>query len=180
MQQIEEQRLARLNENLNAKKTNDNKQYNRFHEEFEKDEDYRDTEISPEEFKEIRAQTPEIPHFPLLIFTIAMLKDFIDIMVVFITVTTAGMGLVLTVIVWIITAIMAAVIWLWIFNKSTFIRKWIIKKAARRIALFFLIKITPLLYVAPTASLTVYLVYKSESGFIGKIIDAVEKVEKIV
>lgn len=180
MEQLEEQRLARLNENLNSKKTSDGKQYDNFEKEFKSGEEYEDAEISPEEFKEITVQKPEMPYFPLLIFTLALFKDFIDITVAVIIFMTAGIGVILTVITWIITALIATIIWFWMFNKSTFVRKYIIKKYTRKAVLFLIGKMIPILNATPTASLTVYLVYKSEYGLVKKIVDVVEEIEKVV
>lgn len=180
MENLEEQRLTTLNEKLNEKRTKDDKEYEEFEEEFENDDEYEDTEITPEDFKEIKVQKPEIPDFPGLVFSVALAKDFFDVISVVLGIITGGIALgVLIWIVWFVTAIAGIIIWIWMFNKSTFIRKYLIKKYLVKWVLFLIAKLIPGLNAVPTISVTVYLVYKSEYGLVKKIVDAVEKIERI-
>lgn len=173
----EEQKKAKLEKNRNSKNISPDNSYENFKEIYGE-------EISEADVNDIIIKKPTIPNFPYFIFSLAASKDFfLDFLIELarngsLAIPFAGIPLYVffTVVGWVISILIYIIIFIWIFNKSTFIRKKIIKKGLIRIVLFFLGEAA--LAAFPFTTLNVYLIYKSEYGVVKKIIDVVEKIEK--
>ena len=79
---------------------------------------------------------------------------------------------------WFWSILIYVIIFIWMFSKSTYIRKHIIKKMLLPLILLPLSGLIPGINAFPESAIIVYLIYKSEYGITKKIIDTLEKYEK--
>lgn len=156
---LEEKRAAELQEKRNEEQLNEVNEYETFKEIYKGD---ANDEITEEEFKEITIKKPEKPRLPTFVLSVALLKDIADF---------GFMG-------YIILPIFSVIVFFWLFNKSSFIRKRLIRKWLVRYVGALIIALIPFLQDVPEAIVYVYLVYRSEFGLFKKVVDALEKFEK--
>lgn len=152
----ENQRLTQLNESRNKEAV-----------EYDYDDIDDDDEIAREEIEEIKINPPQEPLFPIFIFGAAVVKDIIDI------VSVGLLG-------WLAAIILGGIIWLWIFSKSSFLRKQLIKRLIWPIAAAAFVAIFPWLNFIPESSILVYLVYRSEKGIVERTLKKLEETVKIL
>lgn len=175
----ENQKTAKLNETRNQTQKEQDVSFDEFKNDYYDGEEPENDEINEDEFEDIKINPPEMPSFPYIIFFAAVIKDVFEIIysiLLFIPILNLATSA-LIFLIWIFNGILAIAIWMWIFGKSTFIRKQIIKKmVAKFIVPIF--EFIPGLNAVPTASITVFLIYRSEKGIVKKIIDIIEKYEK--
>lgn len=182
----EEQQLAKLNEARARERTHKESAYEDFMKGYE-DLGGGESDFSEDDFEDIKQNPPSIPDTPFIMYGIAGIKDIADIIIeftkngffafpvigqIFYFIFTGG-G-------WFISITFAIIIWVWIFTKSTMVRKMIIKKMLVPIILVPLAGLIPGIDAFPDALITVYLVRRSEYGIVKKIVDAFEKVKNMV
>ena len=147
----EDQRLAQFNESRRQQ--------------IISDDEFGEEEWTPEEIEEIKIQAPQEPTFPIFIFGLAMLKDLIDIL------SVGLLG-------WLAAIVLSGVIWLWIFTKSSFLRKQLLKRLIKPIIAAAFVAIFPGLNFLPESSVLVILIYRGDKGIVKKAIDKLEQVTK--
>lgn len=178
--ELENKQIERLNRARAAERLKEEEEYKTFKSEYFKNQNYNEEDLSEGDFNDLKESPPKIPKFPGTIFAAAVIKDVLDIIYVFlIFLPVANLAFsILIFILWILSAAFAMIIWLWIFSKSTYIRKHLIKKILRPVIITMIAKLIPVLNAIPFTSLSVYLIYRSERGIVKKIVDALEKIEK--
>lgn len=178
----EDQKTEKLNETRYQARREKDVSFEDFKNRYYEEEEPQDNEIDEDKFEDMKENPPETPSFPGIIFFAACVKDLFDIIytiLLFIPILNLATSA-LIFLLWIFNIILAIVIWVWIFNKSTFIRKQIIKKMVAKLIIPLIVEFLPGLNVIPTATITVFLIYRSEKGIVKKIVDAFEKYEKFV
>lgn len=119
-------------------------------------------QFSEEEINEIKGNLPSTPSFPLIIFSIAILKDVLDF---------AELSIIGIILSWAATIIFALIIWFWTLGKVSFVKKMII----RRLALMIAIALVPVIDLLPEASIFILWVHFREVKYIGDILRAFER-----
>ena len=103
---------------------------------------------------------PAIVEFPMLILIIAIFKDISD---------WGSFGL----FGFITSLLFGMIIWLWIFNKTSFIQRMLWKRRARLI-IVFIIGIIPIINFIPESIILVLLVYNHEKAIVKHFFDKLE------
>lgn len=119
--------------------------------------------LTQEDLDDIEIRPPRRPHFPVFIFSLALLKDFGDVV---------SLGLLGT----ITNFLVSGIIWLWLIPKSSFIKKRLYKKIIFPVILEFI----PFLDAFPATTFFVLRAHLMEYKKIDRIIKILEKIaEKI-
>ena len=119
----------------------------------------------------------EEPHFPIVIFGFAALKDFvIDPLVLAIELTG-----VLAIFGWLfgvfVQFLFGLVLWLWVFFKADIVSRRLIRRVALRIALAIMISFVPGASIVPETMVIVALTHFQEKKIVKKLLSVAEKIE---
>ena len=119
----------------------------------------------------------EEPHFPVVIFGFAALKDVvIDPLVLAIELTG-----VLAVFGWLFGVfaqiIFGLVLWLWVFLKTDIVSRRLIRRVALRVALAIMISFVPGASLVPETMVIVALTHFQEKKIVKKLLSVAEKIE---
>lgn len=120
-----------------------------------------------EEIEEVRLNVPSKPLFPIIILSVAILKDLADI---------ASVGF----LGWAFTIIFGFVLWIWMTTKSGFIYRILWKWFLRRYVFFALVGIIPGLNFLPEATILVLLIYHKENKIIKALYKRLEQLRIVV
>ncbi|HEY4486293.1 MAG TPA: hypothetical protein VJB70_00980 [Candidatus Paceibacterota bacterium] len=119
----------------------------------------------------------EEPHFPIIIFGFATVKDFvIDPLVLAIELTG-----VLAIFGWVfgvfVQILFSFVLFLWVFLKTDAVSRRLIRKVALRIALAIMISLVPGASIVPETMVIVALTHFQEKKIVKKLLGVAEKIE---
>ena len=101
---------------------------------------------------------PEVPAFPLLLMSAAVMKTFLDI---------ASFGFVG----WLFGIVFILILWLWVMNKSGIMRRILMKRVLIRGGIAVIISIIPIINFFPEAMIVVGLTYLHEKKEVQKLRD---------
>lgn len=175
----ENQRAAELNENRNKAQQETDVSFDDFKNAYYEEEEPQDDEIDEDEFEEMKENPPETPSFPYIIFFAACVKDLFDIIytiLLFIPILNLATSA-LIFLIWIFNIILAIIIWIWLANKPTFIKKQMIKDRKMIVTLILsaISESFPGINAIPTAAIDVYLVHRTETKYSKKTANALKK-----
>jgi len=135
-------------------------------------------DLEDDEIDELRENPPELPQFPTIIFSLAIVKDTLDVIV---TVTIIGAAAT-----FVYGAFYNIIIFAWLLNKASkpsLAQRLVIKKIRTKIALRFagtsLVETMPFLGVLPLATFFVLLTHYGETKVVKLFLRAVDAMEEV-
>jgi len=124
----------------------------------ELENDLEGNEIEQEEIEEIKSDAFRKPHFPLMIFILALFKDLIDIV---------SLGIIGA----IINIVVSIIIRIYLFGKVSFVKRMIYKKFLTS----QIVEYIPIVNMIPLWTIFVIRAYLTEKKAINRVLTALEK-----
>lgn len=115
-------------------------------------------EIENEEIRSLNVDKPDHPSFPVFIFSLALIKDVLDIF------SLGWIGILANIII-------VPILWFWVFGKMSFIKK----RIWRRFLVYIFIEFIPFISVVPVWSFFVVRSHLTEYDQVENVLEHFER-----
>jgi len=120
-------------------------------------------DVTIEETRELELMgIPKTPVFPIIILSIAILKDGMDI---------ATLGL----LGWLGSVLVGFVLWIWIITKSNAVERRLLRWFVRRVVIVVIVGFIPIINFLPEMTIFVFLIHNKEKGVVRVFYNALER-----
>lgn len=125
--------------------------------------------VGDPELKELRANLPEEPEFPWLMFGAAIFKDLLD------SLDLTGVGVVITTF---ISFVLALVIFFWLFGKIKWYQKGLLRWMIRRYGIVIVLEFIPFVKIIPIWTFYVFFAHHREKKVVRLIYEGLGRLQK--